>query len=1118
VQLKLYLFGPPRIERAAVALDLNLRKGLALLAYLAVTQRAHSRDALATLLWPEHDQQSARANLRRTLYEVGQVVGSQVIESTSETVALQAVAIWLDVDEFRRSLAETLRPTAPAAGPQLAGERLARLVEAADLYTADFMAGFSLPDCPDYDDWQFFEREELRRSLAQALEQAVSAHEAQEDWPAALRQARRWLALDPLDEGVQRRLMQLYALAGQPGAALRQYAECVRLLAQELDATPDAATTALYDAIRTRRFPPADQADGHREPPVSVPPAPASALATPAPSTPVLLAPQLPVQATPFVGRRQELAELVRRLRDPDCRLLTIVGPGGIGKTRLALAAAQSLLDDRVAAGDVAAGDVEADAAPLFEDGVMFVPLQPVDSASRIVPAIAEALGLQFFGAEPPQQQLLQFLREKRLLLVLDNFEQLLPGAELAVEILTAAPGVKLLVTSREALKLQEEWFHPLAGMRLPPVTPGPRAVEASDAVALFVQSARRAVVGFDPSVQQHEIGRICRLVDGMPLALELAASWLKLLSCAQIADEIEHGLDILVARHQNVPMRHRSMRILLEQSWEMLSEVEQNVLERLSVFQGGFRPDAAAEIAGSTLLTLATLVEKSLLQAAQNGRFQMHELLRQFAEQKLDDNPETAAMARRQYAAFYLRFVQQRTERLLSREQREALSEIDHEIDNVRAALSRGIAQGAADAIDGALHGLFHYYKMRGRFQEGHEAFGRAISQFSSRAKDENANLLSRLAARQVHFCISLGRYVEAEMLLSLAVSGVRGKDEEAHVLLLRGVIADKLYKDRTRAEQWLRQSLEISQQIGDLAGQILALERLAYQYGPYGRPIEAEALLAEAVRIGRQLGQPTLIADTLESLGWFGNFLGHYAHAKACWEEALGIYQEFGNTHGIGSALNWLGWADWCAGEPRPAISYYEQAISLYKQTGAQVSLGNVLGDMALALIDLGDLERAMNCALEGLRLCESARDIHFTLYTLTTAGAAACAKADYANARRYLMKSLLLAQETQGLNSSAPAVYYFANVLVAESEITTDVDLQAEKKRQALHLYDAIIHDSGAWQAIKDRAKVGRDHLAIQPSPVTVTESAEEVKTVAECAAQILAGASRSGKSEG
>ncbi|MBI1877997.1 MAG: XRE family transcriptional regulator [Chloroflexi bacterium] len=324
----------------------------------------------------------------------------------------------------------------------------------------------------------------------------------------------------------------------------------------------------------------------------------------------------LPSPATPFIGREKELADITRRLKDPTCRLLALIGPGGIGKTRLAIRAAQHLVD---------AQPTEL----IFVHGIIFVPLTPVSSLGGLVAAIAEAANFTFYSNVPPQQQLLDYLREKEMLLVLDNFEQLLTppegedasGVDLLAEILAVAPAVKLLVTSRETLNLQEAWFHPIAGLAFPELLPAPSAertvaeVEAYDAVRLFVQSARRAQVGFSLAAEQKSVVRICRLVEGMPLGIELAAAWLKTLACDQIAHEIERSLDILSTRLQNMPERHRSMRAVFEHSWRLLVEAEQAVLQRLSVFRGGFQYQAAESVADASLMTLAALVEKSLLQ-----------------------------------------------------------------------------------------------------------------------------------------------------------------------------------------------------------------------------------------------------------------------------------------------------------------------------------------------------------------------------------------------------------------------------------------------------------------------------------------------------------------------
>ena len=336
--------------------------------------------------------------------------------------------------------------------------------------------------------------------------------------------------------------------------------------------------------------------------------------------------------ATPFVGREADLAELAGLLATPACRLLTLIGPGGVGKTRLALRAA-----------------AEARAAGAFPDGVHVVALQPLASADLLAGAVADAAGLAPAGARDPTEHLRDGLRGRAALLVLDNFEHLLEGAALLPPILAAAPGVRLLVTSREALALQEEWRYPVQGLPYP-AGAGAADLEGPEdyaAVRLFAERARRVRRDFSLAEEGADVARLCRLVEGLPLALELAAAWTSVLSCAEIAADLALGLDVLATRLRDVPERHRSMRAVFDGSWARLDDHQRAVLARLSVFQGGFRREAAEAVAGAAPATLAALVDGSLLHLEPGGRYQLHELLRQYAEERLWERPEAAAGGR---------------------------------------------------------------------------------------------------------------------------------------------------------------------------------------------------------------------------------------------------------------------------------------------------------------------------------------------------------------------------------------------------------------------------------------------------------------------------------------
>ena len=379
----------------------------ALLAYLAVeSERSHRRESLAGLLWPDYPERSARTNLRGALANLRQAIGDrhtippflhisrQTIQFNSESNA------WVDV----RAFSDLVESQAPS------GDAIQQLEEAVEFYEGSFLEGFSLPDSPAFEEWALLERERLERMFREALLQLAGAHEERGETEAALRNARRLLELDPLVEEAHRQVMRALEQSGERAAALAQYEALCQVLESELGAEPAPETTLLYERILNGEIGvPAPAADPPRH--------------------------NLPVQLTPFVGRTGELAELRRLLENPEVRLITVLGPGGMGKTRLALEAAAAQLDR-------------------FERGVFFVSLASLGSAEGIVPAVADALGFSFYAGGEPQQQLLDYLRGKNLLLVMDHYEHLLEGASLVSDVLRAAPAVKVMATSRARLNL----------------------------------------------------------------------------------------------------------------------------------------------------------------------------------------------------------------------------------------------------------------------------------------------------------------------------------------------------------------------------------------------------------------------------------------------------------------------------------------------------------------------------------------------------------------------------------------------------------------------------------------------------------------------------------------
>jgi predicted ATPase len=440
----------------------------------------------------------------------------------------------------------------------------------------------------------------------------------------------------------------------------------------------------------------------------------------------------LPTPSTPFVGRAEELTEVAALLTDPNCRLLTLVGPGGIGKTRIAL--------------EIIQGQRNNLTTPIY-----FVPLAPVNSAEAIIPAITEAMQVKLFSASDLKQQLLDYLREKApLLLILDNIEHLLSGADLVSDILAYAPDVKLLVTSRERLNLVEEWGLEVGGLAFP-TSETETNIEQYSAVQLFMQGAQRLQVGFRlTEAQMPAAARICRLVEGMPLAIELASAWVRTLSCEDIANEIERSLDILETPARNMPARHRTMRAALEQSWKLLTDDERDVFMRLSVFWGGFRKDATQRVAGATLQTLSSLVDKSLLRLNAQGRYELHELLRQYGEEQLV-NAGQAKNARDVHGVFYAEFLQQHEADLKGHRQIAGLDEIEADFDNIRAAWSWLLDSRKHEVINQAVESLYLFCEMRGRIYEGDNLFQHARASLAPDLGNEPSRAWGRVLVRHL-------------------------------------------------------------------------------------------------------------------------------------------------------------------------------------------------------------------------------------------------------------------------------------------------------------------------------------------------------------------------------
>jgi predicted ATPase/DNA-binding SARP family transcriptional activator len=936
--LALYFFGPLKIELNGQPVKIDRHKAIALLAYLAVTSETHHRNTLAALLWPNLDQQRALAALRRALATLKKAGLAPWLETERETIRLNpADNIWIDIAQFYRRLENCL-----VADDQANTVCLPLLTEAVNLHRADFMAGFSLRDSPDFDEWQLLQAETLRRDLTSALARLVRCHSSLGNLEAAIHYAGRWLEIDPLYELAHRQLMQLYTWNNQRPAALRQYQACFKILQQELGIEPAAETTTFYEQILNGQITPLVGAP--HLPPLQLTPLPASQ-------------PQLrnfPAFPTPFIGRVRELAEIANRLQRPDCQLLTLTGPGGIGKTRLSV---QTAIEHKAN----------------FPDGLYFSDLTSVPSPDFLMPALADALQLAVDRQTDVQTQLINYLKNKNLLLVMDNFEHLTPGANALAQIVAQSPHLKILVTSRERLNLQGEWTVEIKGMRYP-ANHYDSNWESYSAIALFLRRAYRVQAGLTlTEADKYYIVRICQLLEGVPLAIELAATWMRVLSCQEIAREIARihaspdSLDFLATPMQDIPKRHQSLRLVFEHSWQLLSAEEKQVFSRLAVFQGGCQREAIEAITGANLTLVSALVDKSLLTRSTPQRYLMHELLRHFAAEKLRQTPGAAQQLGERHCDYYTTFLQQREMLLKGERQIEIMAEIAVEIENIRAAWRWAISQQNIRPIQKSLESLWYFYAMYSRFAEGAQLFGEAISKLNQANHNGQLDaLIGRVMAHQGWFLLRQGLYDQAKALLQQSIAILRHLNDQDNIatpLHYLGILNSEL-GNLAEAQRLLQKCVAIYRKTNNRWGVAWSLSNLAYGLSEKDekRQEEAKQLLEESVNIYKAIGNKHGIAIALNNLGYIIYRQQDYLAAKTLLEESLALRREIGYPRGIAVALNNLGQVVCALGEYEHGKQYYYEALEIAAAIQTIPLTLAALGGLAIPLAHEGKIEQAL------------------------------------------------------------------------------------------------------------------------------------------------------------
>jgi predicted ATPase len=674
----------------------------------------------------------------------------------------------------------------------------------------------------------------------------------------------------------------------------------------------------------------------------------------------------LPVQPTPFLGRQQEVERVNLLLQHPEVRLVTLTGPGGMGKTRLSLQVAAELSD-------------------AFADGVFLVALAAVSQAELVVPTIVQTLGLHEVAGQSVLSLLKSTLKDKQLLLVLDNFEQVVESAVQIAELLAACPRLKLLVTSRILLHVQAEREFAVPPLSLPNPRHLPDLVTLSqyEAVALFIQRAQAVKAEFSvTNANAPAVAEICTRLDGLPLAIELAAARVKFFAPPALLTRLEQGLSVLTGGARDLPARQQTLRGAIAWSYDLLSPQEQALFRRLAVFVDGWTPDAAevvcwaaGELEIDVLDGLLSLVDKSLLrqQELEQGepRFWMLQLLREFGLEALTKAGESE-VTRRVHAEYFLRLSEEAEPELSGPNQAAWTQRLEQEHDNLRAALGWTREQREQECglrLAGALHTFW--------FRRGHLSEGR--------------QWLSTLLAR------------EHPVAAAVRAKALRGA---GYLALRQG--------DASQARALLEESLALYREVGDKGGIAYALLELsgpAWRQDDYG---QVRALLEESLALFRELGDKVGLARSLGNLGMVDGVQEDYSQARTLFEESLGLFRELGHKYNIAWALGKLGVLARLEGDYGQAKALLKEGLSLSSELGVKDSIAWALVELGVLARLEGDYGQAKALLKEGLSLFRELGNKSGLAWVLAELGTLARLEGDYSQARALLEESLTLRQE--------------------------------------------------------------------------------------------------------
>ena len=925
--LALYLLGPPKLELDNTPVLVDRRKTLALLVYLASNRGGHSREYLSALLWPEYDQTKAFTNLRHTLWEAQQVIGEGWIVADHETIGFIADAdpltgrgIWLDVASFESRITESRTQKDISL-------RIPLLTDSVKLYRNHFLTGFSLKDAQNFNEWAFAESEELRCKLAGALIMLSDDHCSLGQAETAIPYAQQLITLDPFNESSHRRLMHIYIQAGQHNAALKQYQTCEKFLRKELGVDPQPETRALYKQIRKGEY-------------KSNQPVKQKESETPQHN--------LPFQLSKFIGREKELDEITNVIADH--RLVTLIGTGGIGKTRLSLKVGEQLLKDHA-------------------NGVWLVELASLSDPTRVPQTVAALFNLVEGSDESLTEKLVRVLRHKTMLLILDNCEHLLDAcAQLADTLLRNCPNLKILATSREALDVSGEAQYHVPSLALPDVQQFIEKLLDYESIQLFEERARLVQINFSLTMENaSSIAQICHRLDGIPLAIELAAARVNMFSPEQLAARLNESFNLLTSTYRTTLPRHQTLRASIDWSWDLLSDSEQALLRRLAVFAGGWTLDAAESVCagngiepGQVQDMMNQLAAKSLLVVDQEAggarRHHLLEMICEYAREKLVEVGEEDGIYDR-HLKYFLKLSEQIEPELVGSQQMQWFARTNDERNNLRAALEHATRKDveAGLYISGRLEHFWENFDSR----EG----TRWLAEFLQKPESKGyPHAKAKALFTQGRLLFRFEQYNEAQtateesLALFYAVGDQYG---EVDCLVSLGFIATLgSVADPAKGAELVQQALTLARSLGDIGRQAWALNVLGWDHRDFKR---AFAYWEEAIMLYRQVGHWGRLADNLSELGFFLLMDGQIDAAQKYIDESGLLFQQLNVKGKRNHLLSAYGQIALMRGEYKQARAYFQEDATISNELGSRMEYLWAITRLGFAELREGNITEA-------------------------------------------------------------------------------------------------------------------------------------------------------------